>query len=510
MADLSAEWDATPAATLADEWDAVPAALPADPVVREAISRLESGVRGGLQGASLGWSDEAAALADAALPGLSRGVNPDVLAAAPAGSDFATRRAAAEEYYRLRNRQAARDNPGTYLAGELAGGIGTAAATPGGAAKAGGLLRRALSAAGTGAAVGAASGLGHAEGNQAVADTLTGAGAGALMGAASTGVGPALQAASRGLRRAAVSQGRKALTGVGNPLSAKAPLPDEAVEAALDAGAVRLGGSATGAARRLDVAAGKAGDVYEGMLNDLEAAGVEGPVIAKVAERLRSVGRNIEQNAADTRIPAFYRRHAAAIERKAPGGGGMAPGGERLGLEQARQIRARLQREAPYGAAPGSLTEAGAAKQDVARILNELIDEAVTEQSRLDPEQAARFEPLRRELANLLKAREVAQAAANKEAKRKSIGLLPVIAGVGGGAAGGPIGALAGAVGMGLVDKRGASTLSALARRGAQAAGAAAGARPQTAAMAAGQLEPGILALIRALRENETEAPSGP
>jgi hypothetical protein len=148
------------------------------------VSGVESGGRGALQGVTFGWGDEAAAAVDAAIPGISRFVNKEVLAAAPEGATLGERYRTAREYYRARNEAARGANPGTYLAGQVVGGVAPAL-TGAGAAATG--TRALLGAAGQGAAAGA----GYSEADEALGlarDTALG---GAL-GTAGYGAGKVL------------------------------------------------------------------------------------------------------------------------------------------------------------------------------------------------------------------------------------------------------------------------------------------------------------------------------
>lgn len=161
------------------------------------VAAAESAARGGLQGLSLGWGDEGSAAIAALLPFLDR--------EAAKGDTVSDRYKTARDFYRNRNASAQSDNPGSFLAGELAGGaapalVGGAAAT---ATRAPGLVGRAVQAAKTGAKVGAIAGAGASSG-----DTLTGIAGDAVGGAAGGAVlgpvvGEAAGAVGRGVRRLA-------------------------------------------------------------------------------------------------------------------------------------------------------------------------------------------------------------------------------------------------------------------------------------------------------------------
>lgn len=136
------------------------------------VSKAESVARGALQGATLGFADEASAGLGAVMQKLATD-DPETLA---------------EIYRRYRNEKRAendtarQDNPGSYLGGQVIGGLATAL-LPGGAPS------TALRAVGVGAGYGAAGAAGASEADLtkgdikgAAVDTAIGAGAGAVAG----------------------------------------------------------------------------------------------------------------------------------------------------------------------------------------------------------------------------------------------------------------------------------------------------------------------------------------
>lgn len=137
------------------------------------VSQMESLGRGALQGASLGYSDEAVGGGEAMLDKLM-GSHEKLLDLYRQHRDES----------RANNEKAQRDNPKTYLAGNVAGGIGSALATGGAGA---GIMG--------GAAIGAAAGLGNSnadltkgEVGQAAIDTGVGGVIGGALGGASKGL----------------------------------------------------------------------------------------------------------------------------------------------------------------------------------------------------------------------------------------------------------------------------------------------------------------------------------
>lgn len=185
------------------------------------ISKTESALRGGVQGATFGGGDEAwgginalgelAANLPYALSGQWGQVAPD------SGATYEQYR----DENRMANRQAQDANPGSYLAGEVAGGLVGPGMGALGLARSSGVAFPALTGmsrlAAGGAASGAASGLGYSEADDArgmVADTLLGTGVGAVAGPA---VGKGLQVAGAGLR---------GLGGVVKRSATKSPIDD--------------------------------------------------------------------------------------------------------------------------------------------------------------------------------------------------------------------------------------------------------------------------------------------
>lgn len=147
------------------------------------VSKLESGIRGGVQGLTFGLSDEGY--------GVYRGLKDWITGSGEFGAGYAKGR----DEERKANEDARKANPKTYLAGE----IGSAVAVPGGLAKLGlkaagdtaklSLGARSLAAAKEGAAYGAAYGFGKGEGLEgsavnALKDAAIGAPLGAVLPAA--------------------------------------------------------------------------------------------------------------------------------------------------------------------------------------------------------------------------------------------------------------------------------------------------------------------------------------
>lgn len=199
-------------------------------------TKAESFLRGGAQGATLGYGDEVQGLAQAAgLKYLPAGMGGGTNAPAPWEKEFwdkntpggffsteapkpsATDQRGLLDLYREQRDVARHDddaaraaNPKTFLGGELAGGILPALATSGGAgaapAAAPGFLRGAMQVAANGAKWGAVTGLGESKADLtqgdvggAAWDTAKGAATGAAANLALTGVGKAAKKVVNGV-----------------------------------------------------------------------------------------------------------------------------------------------------------------------------------------------------------------------------------------------------------------------------------------------------------------------
>lgn len=159
---------------------------------------VESAVRGGVEGITFGFVDELEGLKAAAFAKLSGDDRP-----------FMEIFSNVQEFFQERGNQAEEQNPKSFLAGELGGGLLTA----GGLAKTGatlvgktvgkGLLKRTAAGATEGAGIGALVGAGTSEGD--VVDRLEGAGKGATLGGLLGGVipvaGKAISATAGGVVR---------------------------------------------------------------------------------------------------------------------------------------------------------------------------------------------------------------------------------------------------------------------------------------------------------------------
>jgi len=481
----------------ANEWGDKPeASVPASEKPVHGIG--EALARGVAQGATLGFADEIGGMARAgvkvpaevrtpgpkALAKMYPGVpypeaaakwfdanRPDVQAATGAESARQQQSAAYEserDKIREADRAAREAHPVIFGAGEVGGTLVSAPLMPiAGAARGAPLMARVAEGAKAAAPLGAAFGLGASESPDVsgqVKDVAIGAAtAGALGGAV-----PAVQEATSRVARPvadwlhgqAMRYGRKALTGNAGAISVKKPLSDEAVQAALNAGAIKPLSGVQGIADRLgtsvDVVEQKLGDV----LSQLEAAGVQGPNPAVVENILKTQGLDAFRNSGLEKIRRIYAEAANSLSEI-----GQVQRGN-LGLTQAERIKRAHQREANYTKAQRD-TNAMGAQKEVASILRQANEDAVAAQASKAPDLAAQFVPLKQELGPLLEAQGAADVAAARAARNRGISLTDTIAGAAGMSHAGIPGAAVMALANKLGRTRGPSTLSWLANKGA-------------------------------------------
>jgi hypothetical protein len=439
-----------------------------------AVEKTESAARGALQGLTFGWGDEGAAAIAATMPFLEP-------AAAGAGKSWSERYQQARDYYRNKNRAAKEENPKTFLAGEIGGGLAPLVMTAGGAAapKTVGLGAKLAQGMKTGATIGATYGAGASEADTPggmVSDAALGGALGGLMGGAVPVAGAGITLASgpvrRWLERRAVESGRKALSGIGTPLAARKEIPAEVVNQALDTGAIKPFGTVTGAAGRLEAQAESLGAEYGDILQRLEAAGVKGPNAILLAKDLAAEAEKAAQTSLGSARPKMLAEAAEELASKA----NPTPfADKRLGLMQAEEIKRGLQGEArkEYDKISRQYTTAGETKKELASTMRSAIEDAIQQQADLAPVEAAAFAPVKGRLANTLAALRAAEEGAARAARRKPLSLTSTIAGGAAGAAtGNPILALATAAAHGIADRRLASTLATGSRAGARLLGA--------------------------------------
>lgn len=439
-----------------------PAPAPEAPGYAEAVAR------GVGQGGTLGFADEIVGLFRALRPGYADAEDGPVTQEAPAGATFGERYRSGRDEERAANKAAQEANPKTSFAANLLGGGAVAAGLPAFlAAKGATLPAKIASGAASAAPVGAAYGLGGSEsetlGGQA-ADTFIGGLGGALVGGAMPIAGAALRGvagpAADWLKKTAINQGRKVLTGNSGTISVKKPLSEGAVQSALDEGAIRPFGTTQGAAERLSQSREAVGDIYGDLVAALEAKGVTGPDAAALAQRLAAEGQAVANRSLGSPAPGMYRDVAEELAGK------VAPPQSRLGLTQAEDMKRTLQRAAQSEyVKEGRQSLGGEAKVDIARALREAIESEVQAQAPKAPAEAAAFEPVKRRLGNIIEASTAADTAAARASRNRGISLTDTIAGAAGMSSAGVPGAAAMAMANKLGRTRGPATVSWAADR---------------------------------------------
>jgi hypothetical protein len=320
---------------------------------------------------------------------------------------------------------------------------------------------------------------------------LAGAALGGLMGAAlpnPAALAPAQTLGER-LRGTAINQGRKTLTGNSAPMATRKPLSDEAIQAAYDVGAIRPLGTVESAAERLTVAREAAGDRYAQIVAALEAKGIKGPNAILLARKLAAEADAIETNSLGSPAPGMYRDISLELQGLRQGMHGPVAGvpkvspapfaDKRLRLTQAEDMKRSLQRAAQgeyVKEGPQSLS--GEAKTDLASTLRQAIEDAVTAQAHLAPEEAAAFVPVKQRVGALIEASNAANRGAARAANRQQFGLGPKVLAGGALASGNVPGAAATLIGTSALRNRGPATLGWAANKGANLADFFARARP--------------------------------
>jgi hypothetical protein len=329
--------------------------------------------------------------------------------------------------------------PWSYGLGNLAGGAVTAPLMGGGAATAG-------QAALQGAKLGSAAGFGGSEADlttgdvgqlgRAALDTGVGGALGAAAGAGAYYLPKLIGAANEkigGLGRALATRlGRRVLQGGSETLSKGSPIPEETVMDAIRRGIIKFGSTTQGAADRATAQADQAGALYGSILDELQAAGVQGPNAHRIAAE-------VAQDAAKRVLmdpigagPPLMQRFAEKL------GAQYQPGEADMPLDVAEGMKRTLQNAAAQDfralGAGADLKSAAEGRVALADKLKTAIENAVDRQAAKAPEVAAAFQPAKAEDAALIRLRNLAQQGAGKAAKRNPVGLYDMLAGMAGGA----------------------------------------------------------------------------
>lgn len=329
-------------------------------------------------------------------------------------------------------------NPITAKGADIAGSIAPAL-LPGGLAIAG----TRAGAAGMGGVMAAANSMGDQAEGVNLAKTAQDSAVGATLGRVGFDVGKLGGPLAAALREKAIEAGRKVLNGGRRALSVKAPVSSEAVQEALDIGAIRPLSTTKATAERLGQASDAVGDQYSKIVAALEAKGITGPDAQALAQKIAAEGQAAGQQTLNTGVPRVYESVADQLPTKAQGP---------LGLAQAESLKRSLQRKARYdNAVPGADYDVNGARQDVASMLREAVEETIAKQA-YGPEAkaiAAQFVPTKNQYGRLAEATRTAERAAAQTANSGGPSLTDTITGAAYGAAHG--------AGAGILAKQAAS-----------------------------------------------------
>jgi hypothetical protein len=296
---------------------------------------------------------------------------------------------------------------------------------------------------------------------------------------ARSGVGRTIGAKFRqALEGVAANTGRRVLQS-GTDIAARTePLAADAVLQALDDNAIRYLGTTQGAYKRLEELAAQRGANYAGILKELEDMGFHGPEVEDLAQRIAERAQQ-EARTIGSKQPARVARAAEDDLRNLARGGDaltrvQGPQVAALPLTEAEALKRKLQDEARWGLL--SDTPVNEVKKGLASDVRQSVEDAVEQQGTQYPvgsaerDVAESFVPAKRQLANTLAARDLAEVGTSRIAKRGGTNLKDLI--VAGATSGGsPAQLLLNQAGMSLLRSRGPSTLAQasyrLARGGA-------------------------------------------
>jgi hypothetical protein len=304
------------------------------------------------------------------------------------------------------------------------------------------------------------------------------------------------------LKQRALEYGRKALSGVGNSLSARKEISPRAVEAAYDVGAIRPLSNVTGISERLETATDALAPQYGAILRELEAAGMTGPDAERIARELLFEATQKRGATLGSKVPGMMEADAMELAGKVAG-----QSDPRLSLSAAEGIKRDLQDQAraEYAKIPSKISQEGDYKKQIAALMRREIEQEIDAQSALHPEAAAKFAPIRDRLAALYEASSAAEEGAARAARRGPLGMGGMLAATGvlsGG--GGPLAAGGTAALTQSLLSRLSSTLGSSARAGSQVLSAAEG---RTAPVA--QMSPAAQQKLEALMAYLSRARSG-
>lgn len=309
--------------------------------------------------------------------------------------------------------------------------------------------------------------------------------------------------------------GRRVLNGGATPLSVKAPLSPEALDAAHEAGAFRPWGTTRSAASAIDAARETTGAEYGRIVKELEAAGVQGPDIPRLAQEYLAREASSSANTLNPAVPRVYGSVAEQLQKQAQVP--YVPGQGPLALGQSENLKRSAQGMAKSAYQQMLPTELGDAHTESAAMMRQAVEDAVERQSYLAPLAAADFVPIKQRLGPLIEAGNAGDRGAVMADRRHAISLIDLLA-AGAGGHGDPLRSAGVALGSKALRTFGPSAATWALKGGANAAGSIANIPASTSRQAgvllgslAGQSEDDASPLRRLLLSLAQQgAPHGP
>lgn len=269
-------------------------------------------------------------------------------------------------------------------------------------------------------------------------DTAEGALWGTALGGVFGGAAEGVRPLAGKLRNLAVKQAKKTVQG-GSDIAAasRKPMSDDAAEEVLRSGAIRPLSTTQATAERIEKLAAERGDAYGKILDELEAAGVQGPQAKELAAQIyRRYLEEYPNFVSSKAIPEIFKRVSENVDDAArPGPAGVVEGPERLrlGLRQTENIKRDLQDVAKFERL--NANPANEAYRELASTVRQANEGAIAEAAAAAPAGSRlralgeSFKPVKEELARTLEARHFARPGASKAEQRSSVGLKDYILG---------------------------------------------------------------------------------
>lgn len=426
------DWEEVPLDSHIDDWEEVK--------IDEGPSKLESGLRGLAQGASLGFADELTGALESGAGSL--GLVPD--------KTYEQARDESRANY-LKAQQA---NPLTYGAGQIGGGLATLAIPGLNVAKGASLARTA----GTAALQGGLAGLGASEADdvkQMAKDATIGAGLGGALGAAgyglAKGVEAALPALQRGAQDTAESLAARSLGAErGTIKSLGADKVKQAGRYALDEGIVSPLASTDDLIARNEAALARSGEAGRNVREAIDASGNYNFNPEEAATRFNEKAGDFWRSPLNKGETNQLQNTLQAIQMR-----GESP----ISLKEAQVLKEELGKVANWKNNV-SVTDKERMARDAYGVVANMIDEAVDKGAQqLDsPELLQTLREANRTYSSGKTAEKLLQNKYAREQGNKIFGLTDTIAAGSGFAGGGPLAAGAIYAGKKGLEKYGAST----------------------------------------------------